>query len=154
LRKILKNRKALNPVVAAIILVAVTVAVSIAVAAWMGSLSIGFMETKEVTITNIAFTGTGVSPDPAATIVVSVINTGRTDVAISMIDVNGEKRIFTPMPATIVADAPATNITIPYTTWEAGSNYIVSLFAADSTMVDSYTASVSLIATDGTIIGS
>lgn len=41
--KILKNKKALSPVVASIILIAVTVAVSIAVAAWMGALTMGFM---------------------------------------------------------------------------------------------------------------
>ena len=45
--KILKNRKALSPVVASIILIAVTVAVSIAVAAWMGALSFGFMSSGE-----------------------------------------------------------------------------------------------------------
>ncbi|MGQ9565095.1 MAG: archaellin/type IV pilin N-terminal domain-containing protein, partial [Candidatus Bathyarchaeales archaeon] len=37
MRKLFKSRKALSPVVAAIILIAVTVAVSIAVAAWMGA---------------------------------------------------------------------------------------------------------------------
>lgn len=41
--KISKSRKALSPVVASIILIAVTVAVSIAVAAWMGALTFGFM---------------------------------------------------------------------------------------------------------------
>jgi flagellin-like protein len=42
--KILKrSRKALSPVVASIILIAVTVAVSIAVAAWMGALTFSFM---------------------------------------------------------------------------------------------------------------
>jgi flagellin-like protein len=41
--KILKSKKALSPVVASIILIAVTVAVSIAVAAWMGALSFMFM---------------------------------------------------------------------------------------------------------------
>ena len=41
--KILRSRKALSPVVASIILIAVTVAVSIAVAAWMGALSFSFM---------------------------------------------------------------------------------------------------------------
>jgi flagellin-like protein len=45
--KILKNRKALSPVVASIILIAVTVAVSIAVAAWMGALSFSFMSGGE-----------------------------------------------------------------------------------------------------------
>ena len=41
--KTLKNKKALSPVVASIILIAVTVAVSIAVAAWMGALTFSFM---------------------------------------------------------------------------------------------------------------
>ena len=50
--KILKSKKALSPVVASIILIAVTVAVSIAVAAWMGALTFTFMRTEE-----IAFTG-------------------------------------------------------------------------------------------------
>ena len=50
--KILKSKKALSPVVASIILIAVTVAVSIAVAAWMGALTFTFMKTEE-----IAFTG-------------------------------------------------------------------------------------------------
>jgi flagellin-like protein len=41
------NRRALSPVVASIILIAVTVAVSIAVAAWMGALTVGFMENSQ-----------------------------------------------------------------------------------------------------------
>jgi flagellin-like protein len=45
--KILKSKKALSPVVASIILIAVTVAVSIAVAAWMGALSLSFMSSGE-----------------------------------------------------------------------------------------------------------
>jgi len=141
LRKILKNRKAMSPVIAAIILIAVTVAVSIAVAAWMGSLTIGFMETKEVTITNIVFTDDGALPLPLVSIDVSVINTGTGDVTISMINVNGETRLFTDMPVTIPADDPdtPTTITIEYV-WSAGSKYLVSLFATDGTMVSSFTA--------------
>ena len=41
LRKLKKNSKALSPVVASIILIAVTVAVSVVVAAWMGGMTIG-----------------------------------------------------------------------------------------------------------------
>ncbi len=55
LRKMRKNAKALSPVVASIILIAVTVAVSIAVAAWMGALVVGNMNTEEVKITNAYF---------------------------------------------------------------------------------------------------
>ena len=55
LRKFKKNVKALSPVVASIILIAVTVAVSIAVAAWMGALTIGFMGgSEQVEIRSIA----------------------------------------------------------------------------------------------------
>ncbi|MBS7621866.1 hypothetical protein KEJ32_07135 [Candidatus Bathyarchaeota archaeon] len=49
--KILKSRKALSPVVASIILIAVTVAVSLAVAIWMGALTGGYMKTEELQIT-------------------------------------------------------------------------------------------------------
>ncbi len=45
--KMLKSKKALSPVVAAIILIAVTVAVSLAVAIWMGALTGGFMSSGE-----------------------------------------------------------------------------------------------------------
>jgi flagellin-like protein len=45
--KTLRSKKALSPVVASIILIAVTVAVSIAVAAWMGALTFSFMNNGE-----------------------------------------------------------------------------------------------------------
>jgi flagellin-like protein len=83
LRKIKKNAKALSPVVASIILIAVTVAVSIAVAAWMGALTVGFMQTEEAKITSMTFT----VGNPGA-IVLKVSNTGTTPVTISEVWVN------------------------------------------------------------------
>ena len=80
LRKIRKNAKALSPVVASIILIAVTVAVSIAVAAWMGALTVGFMSTEEVKITSVQFTSN--------TITLTVNNTGTSPVTISEAWVN------------------------------------------------------------------
>jgi flagellin-like protein len=71
-----RSKKALSPVVASIILIAVTVAVSIAVAAWMGALTIGFMGTEEVRITNVEFLS-------ATQAEVTVKNTGSTAVTIS-----------------------------------------------------------------------
>jgi flagellin-like protein len=57
IRKFKKNSKALSPVVASIILIAVTVAVSVVVAAWMGGMTIGLMgSTEQVSITNVQFT--------------------------------------------------------------------------------------------------
>ncbi|MGA2523388.1 MAG: archaellin/type IV pilin N-terminal domain-containing protein, partial [Candidatus Bathyarchaeia archaeon] len=53
-RKFRKSAKALSPVIATIILIAVTVAVSVVVAAWMGALTIGFMgNSEQAKITNV-----------------------------------------------------------------------------------------------------
>jgi flagellin-like protein len=71
-----RSKKALSPVVASIILIAVTVAVSIAVAAWMGALTIGFMGTEEVRITNVEFLS-------ASQAQVTAKNTGSIDVTLT-----------------------------------------------------------------------
>jgi archaeal type IV pilus assembly protein PilA len=81
-RTIKKNAKALSPVVASIILIAVTVAVSVVVAAWMGGMSIGLMgNAEQATITNLAFTGT--------TITATVQNTGSGPITITQVYVTG-----------------------------------------------------------------
>jgi len=82
MKKLLKHKKALSPVVAAIILIAVTVAVSIAVAAWMGALTIGFMATEQLKITGVDFvSGTQID--------ITVQNTGTTKVFIVEARVTG-----------------------------------------------------------------
>jgi hypothetical protein len=73
----------LSPVVAAIILIAVTVAVSIAVAAWMGALTFTFMETEQLTYTEVDF-GT-----VNTTIALTVENTGTSDVVVTKAKVIG-----------------------------------------------------------------
>ena len=132
MRKLLKSKKALSPVVAAIILIAVTVAVSIAVAAWMGSLSMGFMETKELTINAI-----DMDPD-TNTITIYVSNTGTGDVTVSSAKVNGQTATITsfPIAAGVQNDGPhdITGVTLT-----SGSKYTVSLLASDGTIVCSYT---------------
>jgi flagellin-like protein len=131
MRKLLKSRKALSPVVAAIILIAVTVAVSIAVAAWMGSLTIGFMETAELTITDVTFTS-----GPPETIDLDITNSGTSDVTVTMAKVNGESIDVTDTKYT----AGQTDGTLSITKdWTEGSKYSISLFASDGTMVGSYT---------------
>jgi archaeal type IV pilus assembly protein PilA len=80
LRKIKKNSKALSPVVASIILIAVTVAVSVVVAAWMGGMSLGLMNNAEqVTATNPVFDNTANPP----TVTLTLRNTGASSVTIS-----------------------------------------------------------------------
>ncbi len=144
MRKLLKSKKALSPVVAAIILIAVTVAVSIAVAAWMGSLTIGFMETKELTVTQMTFVE---GNSTAGTITVSLTNSGTSEVTVSLVKVNGATMTSggssgdadywtidtTPVPA---GDPASVTIT---TTVANGNKYAVTLFTSDGTMVGSYT---------------
>ena len=98
------------------------------------SRTIGFMETSELTITDMNFVGT-TSTDKNITL--SVSNTGTSSVTISIVKVNGATASFDG-DTTLVAGAPGT-IAIPKN-WTAGSKYSVSLFATDGTLVSSYTA--------------
>ena len=135
MKKLLKNKKALSPVVAAIILIAVTVAVSIAVAAWMGSLTIGFMETTEMTVTDVNFAGT--SGDAANTIAVSLTNSGTSDATITIVKVNGDTAAGN-IPLSVEAGAQGT-LTITAAGWNTGSKYAINMFANDGTLIGSYT---------------
>jgi len=129
LRKIRKNEKALSPVVASIILIAVTVAVSIAVAAWMGALTVGFMETKTVTITDMNFYGT-------EDIAVAVKNTGTSPVTISIAKVNGVNSVMNSTSVTII-NGESANIGLT-SAWLAGNNYKIDLMDSNGQLVGSY----------------
>ena len=141
MRKLLKSKKALSPVVAAIILIAVTVAVSIAVAAWMGSLTIGFMETKELTVTQMVFDYDGV--DPADGIAVELTNSGTSDVTVALVKINGVTQtgnwVITVDAAEVSTIESGQDGTLAITMdVTAGNKYAVSLFTSDGTMVGSY----------------
>ena len=121
LRKIRKNAKALSPVVASIILIAVTVAVSIAVAAWMGALTVGFMGTEELKITNASFDTTHVY--------LTVKNTGTTPVTIETATVNGGS-VTHNATASLAANSQNT-VTLTVTTDIVdGNNYEMKLISS------------------------
>ena len=131
MRKLLGNRKALSPVVAAIILIAVTVAVSIAVAAWMGALTIGFMGTEELKILGVAFKG-GAMPSG---IDITVRNTGTTSVVISEVRSGGKGGSFTLDIVDGMANAPdlpagETGIIKWAFTWAHGTSYDIEVITA------------------------
>jgi len=135
MRKLLKSKKALSPVVAAIILIAVTVAVSIAVAAWMGSLTIGFMETSELTITEVDFT----IGEPGS-ITVYVTNSGTSKFTVNRIRVNGENAItWSSGTSNTVTPAATETFTITQDV-EVGSKYAVILYDIDNTMIGAHIA--------------
>jgi len=138
MKTLLKNKKALSPVVAAIILIAVTVAVSIAVAAWMGSMTFNFMETEELRITTVDFTDSGIH--------VYFQNTGSTDMVVTTAVVNGQT-ITNSLNIPILAGNPG-DTTINAST-DAGTSYTVELitskgnkFAYTATSDTDYVATV------------
>ncbi len=132
MKKLLKSKKALSPVVAAIILIAVTVAVSIAVAAWMGSLTIGFMTTEEMRITNAVFTDSGV-PD-TDTLVVTVLNTGTTDITIVDVTVTGPGvtgATLVPIPTEVPVSDLTDGVAITLGgTFTVGNSYTIELLTS------------------------
>jgi flagellin-like protein len=125
--KILKSRKALSPVVASIILIAVTVAVSIAVAAWMGALTFSFMGTEQLHISKITWQW------GAKTFTINVNNTGTKDLTINQILVNyGTSNVTQPttLPLILKSTQSATLIVAyPYTN---GTNYDISVATASN----------------------
>jgi flagellin-like protein len=127
--KILKSKKALSPVVASIILIAVTVAVSIAVAAWMGALSIGFMGSSSVTITDVSF-------ETPANVTLFVKNTGTKTVTIATAKINSGS------PITVgVSLNPGDTANIPLNlNWTAGNPYKFDLYDGSGQILGSYQA--------------
>ena len=97
-RKFRKNAKALSPVIATIILIAVTVAVSVVVAAWMGALTIGFMgNAEQASVTNAVLSNVAaVGANPAVSqAVVTVQNTGSSTVTLSSATIDGNPQTIT-----------------------------------------------------------
>ena len=132
LNKIIKCQKGLSPVVAAIILIAVTVAVSIAVAAWMGSMAVSDMKVSELTITQLEFTDDS--------IVAHVSNTGTSDVTVHRIRINGENVGEWSADTSNTIRAGTSEILRATLEVTEAAKYSVMLFSIDGTMVGSYTA--------------
>jgi flagellin-like protein len=136
--KLLRSRKALSPVVASIILIAVTVAVSIAVAAWMGALTIGFMGSSSITVTNMQFT----TSNSTNSIVLTLKNTGTKSVTIAQVRVNNNLAAGTGLPLSLTAGQANVNLTITgeYANWVKGNPYKVELYDSNGQVVGSYQA--------------
>jgi flagellin-like protein len=134
LRKIRKNAKALSPVVASIILIAVTVAVSIAVAAWMGALTVGFMGSSSININDVDFTGND-------GITLSVKNTGTKSVTISQAKVNNvAAEIGVSSNSTLAAGESGEIYLTLQADWAEGNPYKFDLVDSSGQVVGSYQA--------------
>jgi flagellin-like protein len=134
-RKFKKNAKALSPVVASIILIAVTVAVSVVVAAWMGGMSLGLMNNAEqVTASNPVFT--------TNTVTLTVRNSGASSVTISASGtIDGKAALATGSADPItIAKGETDDITLDLpssigTAFTAGAQYQIGLVTTKGTTV-------------------
>jgi len=129
--KMLKSRKALSPVVASIILIAVTVAVSIAVAAWMGALTFSFMGTEQLTISKMTWVWNDVST--SRTFKINVNNTGTKDLTINQVLVNyGSTGVTQPTSLPyILKSSQGVELTVTYA-YTNGTNYDISVATASN----------------------
>ncbi len=122
--KMLKSRKALSPVVASIILIAVTVAVSIAVAAWMGALTFQFTTTEQLEIQGAQFNGN--SSAAGNTIDLIVQNTGTADLTVNRYKLGSGGTLQT---ITDIAVPQGGRVTVTCTNvgWSTGTTYDIYL---------------------------
>jgi len=143
-RKFRKNAKALSPVVASIILIAVTVAVSVVVAAWMGGMTIGLMgNAEQASITNVVLANVGTT---GGTATCNVQNKGSSTVTIeSAATIDGQ----TAVASGTLAIAKGTSQTITVTLSGLSSapfvdsaQYVIKLQTAKGNTV-TYTATYS-----------
>jgi len=125
-----KSKKAFSPVVASIILIAVTVAVGLAVAAWMGALTFSYMGSSSLTITNTVFSGgTGV---PTNNIILSIKNTGTKVVTIDQIKVNDVIADISNSTNVLTYSAGTRGtITLDNVKWVNGNPYAINLYDAN-----------------------
>jgi flagellin-like protein len=138
MKRFRRSKKALSPVVASIILIAVTVAVSIAVAAWMGALSVGFMATEQLTITSADISTT------SSAVVLNVRNTGTTSVTISQVWVGTTQYTNATMAlsgtgSTLNSNAQGTITVTAGGVFVSGNNYQFKLVSSKGTTF-TYTA--------------
>jgi flagellin-like protein len=153
LRKIRHDAKALSPVVASIILIAVTVAVSIAVAAWMGGMTIGFMGSSSITVTNIQFNPPGVDPEPETNYMnLTLKNTGTKTVTIAAVRINnqvipdllvgtawtpGDPNTNSPDYALSAGENATLTLTDTLAIWQNGNPYKIDLYDGSNQVIGS-----------------
>jgi len=109
----------LSPVVAAIILIAVTVAVSIAVAAWMGALTFTWMGYESAEIQTITWT-------PMTGFTITVYNDGTKDITVNHVEVNYQKRTVAQTLPTALETGATMTLDVTFT-YKNGTAYDVSV---------------------------
>lgn len=128
LLRLIKDNKALSPVIASIILIAVVVAVSVAATTWMGSISFNFMEVDELSITDLSWAS------DVSYVDLTVKNLGTSSVTIGEVEVNAVTAsdvMFVSGDATL--DAGETSILRVIQSFTSSQKYEFMVVTASST---------------------
>jgi flagellin-like protein len=130
--KILKSKKALSPVVASIILIAVTVAVSLAVAIWMGGLAGRYSSTEDIRLPDAtSVTWHKINSTTGDYIEIPIRNAATSLVSVKYVKVNGVvKESDPPTPFSLQPNEVKT-IRITFT-WRVGDNYRIEFITANN----------------------
>lgn len=124
----------MSPVVASIILIAVTVAISLSVAAWAGALTFNYMGSSSVTITKVTFVGT--SGQELNSLNLTLTNTGTNRVTVDQIKVNSIGKAFSGN-TTLSAGTAGAIVTVSNVSWSTGNSYRIELFDTSGQAVGS-----------------
>ena len=146
MRKFIKNAKAVSPVIATIIIVAIAIVMSIAVAYWMLGLGSSFTKYEKVEFTTAYVTGTGTVATPYV-ITMNLKNTGSASATVdsSLTLYNGKPASAYPGQVTVTTPlAPLT--LVPMDPGKQGS-VVVSIQGAD--FVSGMTVEITLHTTGG-----
>jgi len=144
----MRERKAISPVIATVILVAVAITVAVGVSYWMGGISSQYTQFEKVEIA----TGYAQSITGGWNITISVKNSGSaaatiTDVFVNdvPIDAYGSKAL--PAAGTSTTDVPAAGL--PLTTGQEATIYVVIASGGTSTLSSGTTVNIKLHSAGG-----
>jgi flagellin-like protein len=86
----IKNKRALSPVIATVILISVTIVVAVAVAYWMGSIAGGYTSFEQIEMPSIYGKAITTTPFDGWNITIELRNTGSADATIGNLFINGK----------------------------------------------------------------
>jgi len=144
----MRERKAISPVIATVILVAVAITVAVGVSYWMGGISSQYTQFEKVEIA----TGYAQSITGGWNITISVKNSGSaaatiTDVFVNDVPIDAYDSKALPAAGTSTTDVPATGL--PLTTGQEATIYVVIASGGTSTLSSGTTVNIKLHSAGG-----
>jgi flagellin-like protein len=136
-RLVMKNRKAISPVIATVILVAVAITIAVAVSYWMSGISSSYTKFEKVeiqsAICNVTATGW--------TVKLSLKNTGTSTATISNVYINDNIATLATTAADTTGDEIGTTVAAAGTSLESGTTstiyvFIGSTFSSSGTSIN------------------